>query len=72
MMATLGAALHRPWSIPTPKPLVHIGAMFMRTDPALALTGRRCIPHRLSDAGFKFAHPTFDSAVRHLLAAKAD
>jgi NAD dependent epimerase/dehydratase family enzyme len=41
--------------------------MFMRTDPALALTGRRCIPRRLTDAGFEFAHPTFDSAVRGLL-----
>ena len=67
MMATLRAALHRPWSLPTPKPLVHIGAMFMRTDPALALTGRRCVPSRLTAAGFEFTHPTCDSAVENLL-----
>ena len=71
MMAALRAALHRPWSPPTLKPFVHIGAMFMRTDPALALTGRRCIPRRLTEAGFEFEHPSFDAAVRHLLSAEA-
>jgi NAD dependent epimerase/dehydratase family enzyme len=34
MMAALRAALHGRWSLPRAKPLVHIGAMFMRTDPA--------------------------------------
>ena len=71
MMATLRTALRRPWSPPSPKPLVHLGAMLMRTDPALALTGRRGVPRRLLDAGFEFNHPTFDSALRDLLVAKA-
>lgn len=43
-----------------------IGAMLMRTDPALALTGRRCIPQRLLESGFAFEHPTFGDAVRDL------
>jgi uncharacterized protein (TIGR01777 family) len=67
MMATLRRALHRPWSPPTPKPLVHLGAWAMGSDPALALTGRRCVPSRLLAAGLDFAHPTFDSAVDDLL-----
>ena len=66
MMATLRSALHRPWSPPTPKPLVHIGALLMRTDPALALTGRRCVPRRLLDAGFTFEHQTLGDAVGDL------
>lgn len=66
MMRSLRSAFHRPWSPPTPKPLVHIGAMFMRTDPALALTGRRCVPRRLLDAGFEFQHPTLDDALADL------
>ncbi|MGH9189668.1 MAG: TIGR01777 family oxidoreductase [Acidimicrobiales bacterium] len=70
MMATLRTALHRPWSPPTPKPLVHLGAIFMRTDPALALTGRRCVPQRLLEAGFTFDHPTFDAALGYLLGAR--
>lgn len=67
MMATLRAALGRRWGLPTPKPFVHLGALLMRTDPALALTGRRGVPRRLTDAGFMFKHPTFDAAVRQLL-----
>jgi uncharacterized protein (TIGR01777 family) len=72
MMAALRTALHRPWSPPVPKPLVHVGARLMRTDPALALTGRRCIPRRLLDAGYDFKHPTFDAALGHLVGAGAE
>lgn len=67
MMAALRSALHRPWSPPTPRPLVHLGALLMRSDPALALTGRRCVPRRLRDAGFEFEHATFLEAVADLL-----
>lgn len=67
MMATLRRALHRPWSPPTPAPLVHVGALLLRSDPALALTGRRCVPGRLLDAGFGFEHPDFAAAVNDLL-----
>jgi uncharacterized protein len=71
MMATLRKGVRRPWSPPTPKPLVHLGALVMRTDPALALTGRRCVPGRLLEAGFDFRHPTLDSAIHALLSANA-
>ena len=71
MMSALRSALHRPWSVPTPKPLVHIGARLMRTDPALALTGRRCVPRRLLDAGFAFHFKTFAEAVADLTARPA-
>ena len=69
MMATLRDVLHRPWSPPTPKPVVHLGAFLLRTDPALALTGRRCVPKRLLAAGFEFEHPIFSDAVSNILAA---
>ena len=39
----------------------------MIIEGALALTGRRCVPCRLLDAGFEFAHPTFRSALDDLL-----
>ena len=67
MMSALRTALHRPWSPPTPAPLVQLGARFMRTDPALALTGRRCVPRRLLDAGFAFIHPSFGEAIGDLV-----
>ena len=68
MMASLRHGLHRPWTPPTPAPLVHIGAVLLRTDPALALTGRRCVPRVLNDAGFEFEHGEFAAALDHLLA----
>jgi uncharacterized protein (TIGR01777 family) len=71
MMAALRTALHRPWSPPSPKPLVHVGARLMRTDPALALTGRRCVPRRLLDAGLEFGYPTFNAAIDDLLGRHA-
>ena len=71
MMASLRSALHRPWSPPTPAPLVHVGARLMRTDPALALTGRRCVPRRLVDAGFEFEHPDFRVAIAELVGRPA-
>lgn len=67
MLAALRSALGRRWAPPTPEVLVRLGAIFMQTDPALALTGRRCVPQRLLDAGFEFNHPTFEDAVVHLL-----
>lgn len=67
MMAELRRALRRPWSPPTPRPLVHAGAVLLRTDPALALSGRRCIPQVLDDAGFKFEYDEFAAALDHLL-----
>jgi hypothetical protein len=72
MMATLREMLHRPLSLPTPKPFVHVGAVLMRSDPALALTGRRCVPDRLTSAGFEFSHPIFKSAVGQLLATNRE
>jgi uncharacterized protein (TIGR01777 family) len=67
LMATLRHLLRRPWSPPTPAPLVHVGARFMRTDPALALTGRHAIPRKLTERGFSFAHPQLDAALASLL-----
>ena len=67
IMAGLPRPLRLPWPPPTPRPLVHAGAVLLRTDPALALSGRRCIPQVLDDAGFKFEHDEFAAALDHLL-----
>jgi NAD dependent epimerase/dehydratase family enzyme len=66
MMQVLRSALHRRWSLPTPTPLVRAGAWLIGTDPALALTSRRGVPHRLLDVGYEFAFPTFDAAILDL------
>ncbi len=67
LMKQLRSRLGRPWSPPTPAPLVKLGAWAMGSDPAIALTGRRCIPARLLEEGFDFELPDFSSALDDLL-----
>jgi NAD dependent epimerase/dehydratase family enzyme len=46
---------------------VRAGSVVLRTDPLLGLTGRHCTSAVLAEAGFKFEHPTLDSALADLL-----
>ncbi|WP_084522789.1 DUF1731 domain-containing protein [Nocardia inohanensis] len=67
LMTTLRRQLHRPWSPPTPAWALSIGAVFLRTDPALGLTGRYATSEVLRKAGFRFRYPTLDEALADLL-----
>ncbi len=67
LMAALRRASGRRFGIPTPVPLVRLGAFFLRTDPLLALTGRHTTSEVLGRAGFRFRHPTLDDALADLL-----
>ena len=67
LMATLRSVLHRPAAPPTPEWAVRVGALVLRTDPALGLTGRRAVSTTLSDAGFTFRHPDLREALEDLL-----
>lgn len=71
LMAALRRALRRPPAPPTPAWAVRVGAVFLRTDPALALTGRRCVPHHLLEAGFTFAYPEIGPALLDLTGRSA-
>ncbi|NYJ01854.1 hypothetical protein HNR19_002552 [Nocardioides thalensis] len=66
LMAALRRNVGRPAAPPTPAAMVRLGAVALRTDPALALTGRRAVPARLLDAGFEFDHPDIDEALADL------
>jgi uncharacterized protein (TIGR01777 family) len=63
LMSALRRAVGRPAAPPTPAALARLGAFVLRTDPALALTGRRVIPKRLQDSGFAFAYPELVAAL---------
>lgn len=71
LMASLRRSLARPAAPPTPASLVRLGAVLLRTDPALALTGRRAVPARLLQSGFRFAHPDLDEALADLQSRQA-
>ena len=66
LMSTLRDVLRRPPAPPTPFPLLRLGAWALRTDPALALTGRRAISNRLTSA-VTFRHPQLHGALSDLL-----
>ena len=66
LMRELRRVLHRPWSPPVPAWATHIGAFLMRTEPSLALTGRRCRPKRFLESGFHFEFPELRGALDDL------
>jgi uncharacterized protein (TIGR01777 family) len=62
-MCELRCALRRPWAPRTPAPLVRLGARLMGTEAELALHGRRAIPDRLVEEGFKFMYTNLEAAL---------
>lgn len=66
-MRELRRAVGRPWSPPAPGVMVRVGSFFLRTDPELALLGRRIVPKRLLDEGFRFRFPELAPALVDLL-----
>jgi uncharacterized protein (TIGR01777 family) len=68
-MAAFRHAEKRPAAPPTPAWLLRLGAVLLRTDPALALTGRRCVPARLAGLGFGFKYPQIGAALEDLRAS---
>ncbi|OCH82194.1 epimerase [Gordonia sp. UCD-TK1] len=67
LMAMLRAEIGRPPAPPTPAWLLKLGAVVLRTDPALGLTGRRARSDVLADAGFEFSFPRLEDALSDLL-----
>jgi uncharacterized protein (TIGR01777 family) len=70
-MCELRCALKRPWSPRVPAFAVRLGSLLMRTEAELALTGRRCIPDRLVESGFKFIYTNLESALADLAGERA-
>lgn len=68
LMAAYRAAAGRRFGLPSPSPVTTIGAWLLGSDPALALTGRRCMPSRLLDEGYVFRSTNIDEAVRAAVA----
>lgn len=65
-MRDLRKALHRPWSPPVPAFAVKIGSWLMRTEPELALKGRRCVPKKFMDQGFELKCKDLNQALEDI------
>lgn len=71
-MRELRRALGVPFGLPTAAWQVRLAApLVMKTDPELALYGRRCVPKRLTDEGFSFEFPRLPDALANLLSHAA-
>ena len=71
MMAVYRRLGGRDFGLPSPKWVTEIGARLLGSDPALALTGRRAVPKRLTDEGYRFIFPNFaDAADRAVVGSK--
>ncbi len=66
-MKRLRKAVHRPWSPPAPAFAVKLGAYVIGVEPSAALHGQRCVPRRLDQEGFTFAHDDLSEAFESLL-----
>jgi len=62
----LGRAIRRPTVFPLPA--FAVKAVFGEKGEAVLLHGQRVLPARLLDAGFSFARPDLEPALRHALA----
>ena len=72
LMATLRTVLRMPWSPPTPAFAIRLGSRFIfRTDPLLALTGRRAVPAELLSEGFEFMQPGLRPALEDLCGSQS-
>ncbi|MGO3314194.1 MAG: epimerase [Brachybacterium tyrofermentans] len=67
LMRILRRAVGQRIGLPTPAPVLRLGALLLRTDPALGLTGRHATSSVLDRTGFRFEHPHLEGAVRDLL-----
>lgn len=66
-MKTLRKAVRMPFGPPAPAFAVRLGARFvLKTNPDLVLEGQYAIPERIKRAGFEFAYPTLEDAIRDL------
>ncbi len=63
-MATVRRVLGVRFGPPTPRWVLEIGAIGIRTETELVLKSRWVLPERLESAGFEFAYPDLEPALR--------
>lgn len=66
-MEELRRGLQMRFGLNSPRFLLELGAVFMRTETELLLKSRFVMPRRLLNAGFTFEYPSIDKALNNLL-----
>jgi len=67
LMQLMRRTLSIPFGLPSPRPLLELGARIIKTETELLLKSRNVIPTRLQQSGFNFSHPNLKEALQDLL-----
>jgi len=71
LMRTLRRVLRVPVGVPLPRVALELGAFVIRTETELVLKSRWVLPERLLQAGYAFAHPELEPALRAIVEERA-
>ncbi len=66
-MQKLREAMHVKIGLPSPKWLLELGAVFIKTETELVLKSRWVLPERLLNEGYQFKYLTIEDALNHLV-----
>ncbi|HYW74796.1 MAG TPA: TIGR01777 family oxidoreductase [Pyrinomonadaceae bacterium] len=66
-MQALREAWGHPFGLPSPKPVLELGAWLCSSETELILKSRRVVPARLLQSGFEFDFPSWPEAARELV-----
>lgn len=66
-MKLLRQEMKMPLGLSSPKWLLEIGAVLIRTETELILKSRWVLPERLVNSGFTFTYPRLDTALKNIL-----
>ncbi len=66
-MRELRAAWGTRFGLPSPRPVLELGAFLLRTEPELVLKSRRVVPRRLLEDGFGFQFANWNEAAKDLV-----
>lgn len=67
LMKKLCETMRVPFGFPSPKWLLEIGAVLIRTETELILKSRWVLPERLEKVGYEFTYKTLDQAFQDIL-----
>lgn len=70
MMAALRRVAGVPAGLPAPRWMLELGSAVIRTETELVLKSRWVVPERLLDAGYTFAFPELEPALRDIVAGR--
>ncbi|MFT4414312.1 TIGR01777 family oxidoreductase [Fredinandcohnia humi] len=66
-MESLRNAMNRKIGVPSPKWMLEMGAVFIRTETELILKSRWVLPERFENAGYTFSYPTIKQALQQIV-----